>query len=77
MKTQNQVAELKTIRVSKTALYMDNYGIGEHTVSFDSPGQPEEIKGCPLGRGSTEERAIADLIERVYIENHYELVIED
>jgi hypothetical protein len=32
-----------------------------------------EIKGCPLGRGKTEEEAVADLIYRVRIESHIDI----
>jgi len=35
-----------------------------------------EIKGCPLGRGSTEQEAIADLIRRVRYESNLTIIPE-
>ena len=35
-----------------------------------------EIKGCPLGRGSTEQEAIDDLVRRVGYESHITIIPE-
>jgi len=36
---------------------------------------PEGVRGCPLGRGETEESAISDLLERTNRESGLDLVL--
>ncbi len=42
---------------------------GHYTTMIDWP-QPDSIKGCPMGRGNSQETAEQDLIKRILIESH-------
>ena len=39
--------------------------------------QPSAIKGCPLGRGNNRRESIKDLIQRIKMESHIDVEIQD